>query len=152
MDNWQKQRVLTLGSLRGALAGPIEPNHAAWFFHPPPTTPQSPQNLLRPTLQNGPSLVDHSMSLGAIRRLVPSSELGPPANPRGTGDIYVSSGFTPTWFDYYVRPVAAATAAYHGYVRNQSIGWSLVWALSGGLFPLITNAIGIAQGFDKRKR
>lgn len=52
---------------------------------------------------------------------------------------------------------AAHTAAfsslvYHGYKRNDSVGWALVWGIFGGLVWPITVPIAIAQGFGKRKR
>src|SRR5262245_29612494 len=38
--------------------------------------------------------------------------------------------------------------AYHGYKRhNGSIGWAIGWALLGGLFPIITIPVAVAQGF-----
>jgi hypothetical protein len=45
-----------------------------------------------------------------------------------------------------------AASTYHGYKRNQSIGWALWWGLMGAMFPVVTPAIGLAQGFGKRKR
>lgn len=49
----------------------------------------------------------------------------------------------------YSALVIASTgaSAYHGYKRNDSVGWAIVWGLLGGLFPVITPAIAIAQGF-----
>jgi hypothetical protein len=47
--------------------------------------------------------------------------------------------------------VSMAASAYHGYKRNQSIGWALVWGLLGGLFPVITPVIAVAQGYGKPK-
>lgn len=44
-----------------------------------------------------------------------------------------------------------AAGAYHGYRRNQSIGWALWWAFMGGLFPVFTPAIAVAQGFGDPK-
>lgn len=44
-----------------------------------------------------------------------------------------------------------AIGAYHGYKRTKSIGWTVGWAVLGGLFPLITGAIALAQGFAKPK-
>jgi len=46
---------------------------------------------------------------------------------------------------------SAGAGAYHGYKRNQSVGWAVVWALLGGVFPVIVPAIALAQGFGKRK-
>lgn len=44
-----------------------------------------------------------------------------------------------------------AAGAYHGYKRNNSVGWALLWGLLGGLAPVITVPIAVAQGFGKRK-
>jgi len=46
---------------------------------------------------------------------------------------------------------SAAASAYHGYIRNDSIGWALVWFMLGGLFPVITPVIAVAQGFGQPK-
>lgn len=43
-----------------------------------------------------------------------------------------------------------AASAYHGAKRHGgSIGWGLAWGALGGLFPVVTPAIGAAQGFAK---
>ena len=47
--------------------------------------------------------------------------------------------------------VSGAASAFHGYRRNQSIGWGAWWFVMGTIFPVITPAIGAAQGFGKRK-
>jgi hypothetical protein len=44
-----------------------------------------------------------------------------------------------------------AASVYHGYKRNDSIGWAIWWGLMGGLFPVITPTIALAQGFAKPK-
>ncbi len=46
--------------------------------------------------------------------------------------------------------VSVGACAFHGYRRNQSIGWGAGWGILGGLFPVITVAIAAAQGFGKR--
>jgi hypothetical protein len=46
---------------------------------------------------------------------------------------------------------SAAASAYHGYKRNDSIGWGIWWFFMGGLFPVITPVIAVAQGFGKEK-
>jgi len=58
---------------------------------------------------------------------------------------------------WYESPVAraafvaaAGASAYHGYKRNNSIGWAIWWGLMGGLFPIITVPVALAQGFGKR--
>jgi hypothetical protein len=41
-------------------------------------------------------------------------------------------------------------ASYHGYKRNQSVGWALAWGFLGACFPIITVAVAAAQGFGDR--
>jgi len=48
--------------------------------------------------------------------------------------------------------IGGPVAAYHGYKRNKSIGWALVWGLFGGMAPPVTLAIALAQGFGKPKK
>jgi hypothetical protein len=45
-----------------------------------------------------------------------------------------------------------AAGAYHGYKRNRSVGWALVWGLLGGAFPIITPVVAVAQGYAKPAR
>lgn len=52
----------------------------------------------------------------------------------------------------WLATASMAASAYHGYKRNDSIGWAVGWAILGGIFPIITPAIALAQGFGKRKR
>lgn len=42
-----------------------------------------------------------------------------------------------------------AASAFHGYRRNQSIGWALAWGVLGGVFPVLTPAVALAQGFGQ---
>jgi len=45
-----------------------------------------------------------------------------------------------------------AASVYHGYKRNDSLGWGIWWGFMGALFPVITPTIAVAQGFGKPKR
>jgi len=65
------------------------------------------------------------------------------------GDVNVSLG-SPVWGA--ISLVSSAVSAYHGYKRNQSVGWAIWWALMGGIFPIITPVIALAQGYGKRAR
>jgi hypothetical protein len=47
---------------------------------------------------------------------------------------------------------SVAASAYHGYKRNRSVGWAAWWGFMGLLFPIVTPAVAIAQGFGKRSR
>jgi hypothetical protein len=42
--------------------------------------------------------------------------------------------------------------AYHGYKRNDSVGWAIGWSLLGSLFPVIVIPVAYAQGIGERKR
>lgn len=44
-----------------------------------------------------------------------------------------------------------ALGAYHGYKRNNSVGWGIWWALMGGMFPVVTVPVALAQGLGKRR-
>jgi hypothetical protein len=45
-----------------------------------------------------------------------------------------------------------AASVYHGYKRNDSVGWAIGWGVLGAIFPVITPTIAVAQGFAKPKR
>jgi len=46
---------------------------------------------------------------------------------------------------------SAAVSGFHGYRRNKSITWGLIWFALGGIFPIVTPVIAAAQGFAKPK-
>lgn len=52
---------------------------------------------------------------------------------------------------FYVLDMASVgLSAFHGYRRhNGSVGAAIGWGLLGGLFPIVTPAIAMAQGFAK---
>jgi hypothetical protein len=56
-----------------------------------------------------------------------------------------------TWEDigWTVATVGGAASAYHGYKRNQSIGWAIGWAIFGTFMPFLAVPIALAQGFGK---
>lgn len=51
-----------------------------------------------------------------------------------------------------VGAASVAVSTYHGYRRNNgSVGWAIGWGLLGGIFPIITPAVAVAQGLGKPK-
>lgn len=60
--------------------------------------------------------------------------------------------YSTPWGMFYSALSVAGTAAgaYHGYKRNDSVGWGLWWAFAGGAFPVVTIPLSLAQGFAKR--
>jgi hypothetical protein len=67
----------------------------------------------------------------------------------GLSDYTPNPGLREVWAVASV--LSTALSAYHGYKRNDSIGWAIVWGLLGGAFPVITPTIAYAQGFGERK-
>lgn len=47
--------------------------------------------------------------------------------------------------------VGAAACAYHGYKRNESVGWAFGWAIFGSALPILALPVALAQGFGKPK-
>lgn len=45
--------------------------------------------------------------------------------------------------------VGLAAGAYHGYKRNDSVGWAIWWGFCGSVVPVFTVAVAAAQGFGK---
>lgn len=73
--------------------------------------------------------------------------LGPvPADLMGVGE---ENHFWSHPIFHIIQAASIGICAYHGYKRNESVGWAIGWALLGGLFPIITPAIALAQGFGK---
>jgi len=69
--------------------------------------------------------------------------------PESSGQVgYALPAISPWWA--YLSLVSSALSAFHGYRRNLSVGWAVGWGLAGALFPVITPAIAVAQGFGKR--
>lgn len=62
-----------------------------------------------------------------------------------------ASGSLPS-LDYALSAVGAGLGAYHGYKRNESIGWAVGWGLLGGMFPILTTAVAFGQGFGEKSK
>ena len=57
----------------------------------------------------------------------------------------------PTWY-IVVSNAAAIACIYHGYKRNESVAWALMWGLGGAMLPLVLPVVAIAQGFAEPKK
>lgn len=62
------------------------------------------------------------------------------------------SQLSPTvrWTLVVIGLTAGAISAYHGYKRNNSLGWGVWWYLMGTWFPFITLPVAFAQGYGRR--
>jgi hypothetical protein len=56
----------------------------------------------------------------------------------------------PDWYKT-LSVAGGAIGAYHGYKRNDSLGWAIGWALMGTMFPVIVIPVAFAQGIGDRK-
>ena len=75
------------------------------------------------------------------------NELAPAGT--ATGQLVPYGGGSWEAFASTLALAGTALGAYHGYKRTESIGWTLGWALVGGLFPVIAIPVALAQGFGK---
>jgi len=50
-----------------------------------------------------------------------------------------------------VAYASSGIGVYHGYRRNNSLGWGLWWGFLGFMFPIIVPAVALAQGLGKPK-
>lgn len=76
-----------------------------------------------------------------------ADQLTPPERP---------SGWNPMTTPWQKAMMVAGTVsvpvlAYHGYRRNDSVGWAIVWGLFGSWVWPITVPVAFAQGYAKRK-
>lgn len=138
-----------------AFYGGANPPLAFNFRHPSRTSPTQPQNLMRPTAKGcggrcggecGPCSAGTSgtgfgrMGLGGLLGL------------KAVSDAY-SEGRIPlgVWISYsIISSVASVAGAYHGYRRNNSLGWAIAWFFLSGMFPLIAMPVAFAQGYAKK--
>lgn len=81
-------------------------------------------------------------TLGNVGRALGRVGLGEDPMPRPSGTA------TALWS--LLSAASMGASAFHGYRRHRgSIGWAVVWALMGGLFPIVVPAIALAEGFGK---
>ena len=101
----------------------------------PATFPQAPI----PTVAVPQAPIQQAAQPAQVPVVAPS-----PAMPSVPADDWKTTAFTA------VALASSGAGAYHGYKRNHgSIGWALWWSLMGGMFPIFTPAIALAQGFGK---
>ena len=67
----------------------------------------------------------------------------------GLGDLSTTAGSPLTTALGLVGLASSGLSAYHGYKRNDSVGWAIGWGILGGIFPIITPAVAFAQGFGQ---
>jgi hypothetical protein len=90
----------------------------------------------------------------AARIAMPHSQISTTRPAGGVGDVPAIVNSTvlayPLWT--LLSMASAGASAFHGYRRNQSVGWAVAWGAAGAVFPVITPAIAVAQGFGERAK
>ena len=119
----------------------------AWAPPPPATLAPNPPAYVCP---DPPAA---SKTLNAPLALLPtpawSSNLFAKQTGPNTGQIF--EGDKLTTLGAALALAGTGLGAYHGYKRNESIGWAIAWGLLGGIFPIIAIPVAFAQGFGQRK-
>jgi hypothetical protein len=121
------------------------PNPLVPHTHPYPTRFHGPifnqPQAMQPYVERPYGL---SPFTGVGADAVDPSVAAPPAPAPGG---FTLPPMSPLW--KAVSAASAAACVYHGYKRNNSVGWALWWGIMGSMAPVIAPAIAVAQGFGK---
>lgn len=91
--------------------------------------------------------------LGAVRVAAPGEEWLGADSLAPQQEVSVNPARKALMVAYGIAGIAgAAIGAYHGYKRNDSVGWAVAWSFLGSLFPVIVIPVAYAQGIGERKR
>lgn len=71
--------------------------------------------------------------------------------PAGLGENGNALSVLTSWPYRALAIAGTVLGAFHGYKRNSSVGWAIVWGLLGGAFPFFTIPVSLAQGFGKKR-
>jgi hypothetical protein len=143
MPAWPATNVVMLGKLRPSqrrVDSPAYMPSPTIDYMPTNVTPIPGQNVLQQVVMNGVRGVRAGVGgLGAM-----SSDEGlDAANETNRRTMLMAWGG--------VSMLSGVLSLYHGYKRNNSLGWGLGWYFMGVMFPLVTPTVAVAQGFGKRK-
>jgi hypothetical protein len=103
-----------------------------------------------PTDAERQAVVTRALAIGADVQLIRTALAQLANDAQSRVRFAVARPFAIAWG--IASTVSFAASVYHGYKRNDSVGWAIWWGLMGGLFPVITPTIAFAQGFAKPKR
>ncbi len=106
----------------------------------------------------GPAIAIYTTDMSLAQRVPPSHNGFPVLVMPSSGAVAFGATSSPV-MDNVVKPAiylagfaSFLALTYHGYKRNDSVGWALVWGILGGIVWPITVPIAVAQGFAKPKR
>jgi hypothetical protein len=145
------------------LGTPGEPSWTSKMLWGPRPLAYAIDNNLRPTSSGcgptDPSCSGGTSGIGSMLKGASRLGIGALAQADASDDLFADDatraavaearGYYLVWSA--VGVVGGVLGAYHGYKRNNSVGWAIAWGLLGSIFPIITIPIAFAQGFGKRK-
>lgn len=122
------------------------------YRHPSRTTGMQPQNLPRPTWKGVNGFGCAACDSAGVNGL--GNTVKVLFGLKGLGEATEEGSVSPAVYALVtvLSTLGAATGAYHGYKRNNSVGWAVAWFFLGGWFPMITIPVSIAQGYGKRAK
>lgn len=91
-----------------------------------------------------------AIALGGDAAVINSQLVGIQNSAQAAQAFKVSEPVRVVWS--VLATASFAASVYHGYKRNDSVGWAIVWGFFGALFPVITPVIAFAQGFGQPKK
>lgn len=159
--SWPATNVMMLGKLRQSnqrINDPAYPPRPTIDYLPINTTPLAGQNVIRQIVMNGVRGVAGGLrgvhGLGVTEQEAAAQIQADGGTQQAYPDVAAGYMAMPTWYKVGVPMLILASGAaslYHGYKRNNSLGWGLAWWAMGSAFPVITPTVALAQGFGKRK-
>lgn len=89
------------------------------------------------------------LGLGTLSRAADQSPEAHPLANLGQNGMTLGPRGTLTTALWVAGVASVPVLAYHGYKRNRSVGWALVWGIFGSWVWPITVPVAFAQGYAK---
>jgi len=103
-------------------------------------------------LGDGPTAEEVAMEATGTTNADASATMSSPSVQARWAEAYGRIGTVGTIVGLTIMAAGAGLAGYHGYKRSGGkAGSTIGWAFLGGLVPIITVPVALAQGFGKRR-
>ncbi len=97
-----------------------------------------------------------TLKANALIKLVPSNLGATPTSPYSQLDgVCIDPNKIPATTNILalhglMGMAGSGLCAYHGWKRNESYGWTVLWSIFGGVLPPLAVLIALLQGFGKK--